>query len=220
VPAELSVQQTHFDEPVVTLTTLVCCDDAYPGDQTMCGMSFGATWVKGQCAATQTHGYLKLQLTGKPGVDASSAGQWARVLRQDGEVVAGGVATTFLREVEAATCFSIDQVSLVTGAVAPGEEQCVGEDDGERLGVRALDPALELEGQCISDLYTCEIADGRWDQTQCKSWGADAIPPEMQPPPEEAKGCGCRGEAGGAGLAAGLLALLGRGRGRRSRVRV
>lgn len=215
VPAELMVQETHFDEPVLTLTTLVCCDDAYPGDQTMCGMSYGATWIKGKCAATQTRGFLKLQLTGKPGVDASSAGQWARVLREEGEVVAGGVATTFLREVDAPTCFTIDQVSLATGEVAPGKEQCVGEAQRDRLGVRALDPAVELEGQCISDLYTCEIEDGRWDQTRCKSWGLDAMPEEMQPVPAEEKGCGCRGDAGGAGLAVGLLALLGRGRRRR-----
>lgn len=210
VPATLSVIDDFFEEPVLTLTTIVCCDDAYPGDQTMCGVSYGATWSKGQCAPTQTRGFLRLQLNGTPGVDASSAGQWARVLRQDGEVVASGPATTFLREVEAPTCFRIDQVSLATGEVAEGEEQCVGEADAERLGVRAFDPATVLEGQCISDLYTCEIEDDRWDPMQCKSWGADAHPPEPTPLPAE-DGCGCR-SGGGAGLLAALVLVGGRRR--------
>ncbi len=210
VPAKLSLQASYFDEPVLTLTTLVCCDDAYPGDQTMCGVSYGATWTKGKCAATQTRGFLKLQLTGTPGVAASSAGQWVRVLRADGKVVAGGVATTFLREVEAPTCFAIDQVSLATGEVAAGEAQCVGEADGERLGVQMLDPALAL-GQCFSDLYTCEIEDERWDPLRCASWGPDAVPPEM--PPAPASGCDCRGGAGGAWSS--LLPLLAWGRRRR-----
>ncbi|MBL8968950.1 MAG: hypothetical protein JNK56_00130 [Myxococcales bacterium] len=212
-PVTTTVMATYFDDPVVTLTTLVCCDDAYPGDQTMCGVSYGATWDDGRCAATQTRGYLKVQVTGKPGAEASSASQWARVLRQDGVVVAGGVATTFQREVEAPTCFRVDQVSLASGAVAEGEEQCVGAADRERLGVRALDPALMLGDLCISDLYTCEIEDGRWDLTRCESWGADAMPPEMQPVPEASSGCGCSEAPGGAGLMGlGVLGWLGRRR--------
>lgn len=203
VPAELSLQENYFDEPVLTLTTLVCCDDAYPGAQSMCGVSYGATWTRGKCAATQTRGFLKLQLTGAPGVDASSAGQWARVLRADGEVVAGGLATTFLREVEAPTCFAIDQVSLATGEVAAGMEQCVGEADAERLGVRAQDPTTTL-GQCSTDRYTCEIEDDRWDPLRCASWGPDAVPPVMPPAPEA--GCDCNSGAGGAWFS--LLALL------------
>jgi len=218
-PVELTAVTTYFDDPVLTLTTIVCCNDAYPGDQQMCGVSYGATWSKGACAATQTRGHLRVQLTGKPGADPASAGQWARVLRQDGEVVASGLATVFTREALAPTCFAIDQLSLATGEVAAGEERCVGE--GEELGIRPLDPAAALGDQCFSDLYTCEIEDDRWDPLRCKSWGPDAMP--SMPPgddggaaPEEA-GCGCRG--GGQGGASqggvGLLALLGLARWRR-----
>lgn len=216
-PVELTSAETYFDDPVLTLTTIVCCNDAYPGDQQMCGVSYGATWSKGACAATQTRGHLRVQLTGKPGADPASAGQWARVLRQDGEVVAGGLATVFTREAEAPTCFAIDQVSLATGEVAAGQEHCVGEDVA--LGVRPLDPAAALGDQCFSDLYTCEIDDDRWDPLRCKSWGPDAMPSgdDGGAPPEEA-GCGCRGgggEGGGEGGGLGLLALLGLVRRRR-----
>ncbi len=217
-PVELAVVETYFDDPVLTLTTIVCCNDAYPGDQQMCGVSYGATWSKGACAATQTRGYLRVQLTGKPGVDPASAGQWARVLRQDGEVVASGLATVFTREALAPTCLAIDQVSLATGEVAAGEERCFGE--GVALGLRPLDPAAALGEQCFSDLYTCEIDDDRWDPLRCKSWGPDAVPPgdDGEAPPEEA-GCGCRsvGQGGGQGVGqgVGLLMLLGLARRRR-----
>lgn len=205
----------YLDDPLLTLTTVVCCNDAYPGDQVMCGVSYGVTWSRGLCAAIATRGYLRVQLTADPLVDKASAGQWVRLLRQDGELVAGGVATTFIREIEAPACFRIDQRSMITGEVAEGTEQCFGESDADRLGTRPLDPHVEIGDQCHSDLYTCAIDEGYWDPMHCMSWGLDEAPPEDEDPmAPAASGCDCRG-AGSPLPAVLLLALAPRRRPRR-----
>ncbi len=193
VAASIDAATFHFDEPLITLTGVVCCNDAYPFDQVMCGMSYGLTWDRGLCTARETRGYLRITLTADPSADPISAGQWARVLRQDGELVAGGPATTFIREIEAPTCFRIDQRSLASGAVVEGEELCFGDADVDRLGVRPLDPKAALAGQCQSDLYTCEIEAGSWDPKHCMSWGLEDTPPPADPPASTDAGCNLRG---------------------------
>ena len=207
-PPTLATTADYFDDPLLTLTGVVCCNDAYPFDQTMCGVSYGLTWSRGHCTALETRGYLRVRLDAAPGADPASASQWARVLRQDGARVTGGTATTFVREIEAPTCFQVDQMNLATGEVAAGDERCFGDDDDiDRLGVRPLDPAAALEGQCNSDLYTCEIEDGAWDRTRCESYGVTPEPPADDPPPATDAGCGCRGAPHTAPLAVLLLAL-------------
>jgi hypothetical protein len=207
VPPTLDATASYFDDPLLTLTGVVCCDDAYPYDQTLCGVAYGLTWSRGHCTALETRGYLRVQLDAAPGADPASAGQWARVLLQDGARVTGGPATTFVREIEAPTCFQIDQMNLATGQVAAGVEQCFGDADIDRLGVRPLDPVAALAGQCASDLYTCEIAADAWDETQCESHGVTPAPPADDTPPATRDGCDCRSAPHAAPLALLLLAL-------------
>jgi hypothetical protein len=64
---------SYFDDPLLTLTGVVCCDDAYPFDQTMCGVAYGLTWSRGHCTALETRGYLRVQLDAAPGADPASA---------------------------------------------------------------------------------------------------------------------------------------------------
>jgi MYXO-CTERM domain-containing protein len=210
VPAELGAVETYFDEPVLSLTAVVCCDDAFPYDQVMCGESLGVSWSKGQCASTATRGHLRVQLTGKPGVDPATASQWVRVLRSDGEPVASGLAITYQRDLEAPTCLAIDQRSLATGEVAAGEPRCFGDEYVDRLGERPLDPAEALAGMCVTDLYTCEVDEGAWDPLLCKSWGVEAGADSDEPTaePEPTAGCACRGDGSAPPLGPLVLALL------------
>lgn len=222
VAPTLTIQPTFFNEPILTLAGVVCCDDAMPADQVLCGVSYGITWEKGQCAATETRGYLRLLLIGATEADAASSGQWVRVLLQDGERVAASVGTGFQRQVDAPACFTILQRSLATGEAVMSAEQCVGEDRADELGILAVDPVETLAGRCINDLYTCEIRSGRWDPLRCTSYGPDSMTPgdaggEAETDGQVGEGgCGCT--AAPTDAASGLLALLLLGR-RRSRRR-
>jgi MYXO-CTERM domain-containing protein len=218
----LTVKPTFFDDPILSLTTAVCCNDAMAADQLLCDVSQGITWQKGLCAATSSYGYLRVLLTAATTADPASSGQWVRVLLQDGEPVASSVGTSFQREIDAPACLAIVQRSLATGESTRTEEQCIGDDRADELGVHEVDPSAELDGFCTTDLYTCEIRSGRWDPLQCTSWYPDGMAPPADDPGDEAggpvgeRGCSCT--SGPPDAALGLLALAWLGR-RRPRQR-
>ena len=138
---ELVVQSTYFDDPVLSLTTAVCCNDAMAADQLVCGVSEGITWAKGVCAATSSRGWLRVLATAPTAADPASAGQWVRVLLQDGEAVQTSIGASFQRELDAPACLAIVQRSLATGESRTSAEQCLGDDRAGELGVRDVDPS-------------------------------------------------------------------------------
>lgn len=220
VAPELMLTEVYFDEPILSLTTVVCCDDAMPAEQMLCGAPYGVTWGKGECAPTATRGTLRVQLTASAELDEVDAGQWVRILLRDGEPIDSDIGTSFVRELEEPACFQIVLRSLATGEQRETVEQCVGADRVDQLGVRMLDPIAELAERCATDVYVCEHDGGRWDPLRCTSvepvaGSGDSGEAGGAEPPAGGEGCGCASapvDAGQGLLALGLLLLRRRGR--------
>lgn len=216
VKPELRAWTEYVAEPIYALDSLACCDGAAPREREVCGQGHGLVWSTGECAATRERARLRLDLRVSNPVDESHSGQWARRLFMDGEPLRDGLATRYTRDLTAPACFIVEQRSLATGEVALSEERCVGEDFKEPLGDLPRDPWPTLADACADDeLYTCEVADGAWDEAACTRWAGEPPPRE----PAYAGGCDCAsGETGGWTLLLGLLGLRTRrcARGRRA----
>lgn len=206
---EITAWAEYVDFPIVALDTLVCCDDAMPREQRVCGISHGLAWSQGKCAPARTRALLRVELRAAIEVGEATAAQWVWTLEQDGKQVATGFQARFTRYLAAPACFTVVLRSLATGEARAAEEQCFGQDVVEPLGEVPLDPRERLADACTGALYTCAAEGGAWDPEACAPWT-----------PEERPGGARTGCArGGPVLAGGWLGLWMLPRRRRARAR-
>lgn len=158
------------------LDTLVCCDDAFPEDYSVCGYSYEVTWFEGECAETSAVGVLDIAFALKQTVAPPTAGLLVRTLRVDGDIQRLDVGDSFWHRADKPFCASFDLRNVATGETLLGEPQCFGQNPGIVLGPQPLDPAVALAGKCVGEPYTCEVSDGspaRWDREKCTPWAPD-----------------------------------------------
>jgi MYXO-CTERM domain-containing protein len=210
---EFSGETTVQSAPQVSLATLACCEGATPSEVYF-GCGSGVDWDPAECAPTQAHGYLSVQINGQPAATGPVAGQIVYTLKVDGSVYSTGLTPQFDVFTDAPFCAVIEAQDLASGAVDAGQKHCFGEAVAGQLGPQLLDPTEKL--QCA--LEQCATDVGVWDPMMCTPYDPDAPTTsdsdgasgssgsDTAGEGDADKGCGCDVGPGGD---AGLLALVG-----------
>lgn len=162
VPVEFSGEAQVQLSPVASLATLVCCEGTAPSSGYGCGGP-DLYWDAEECAPTQGHGYLSVEISGQAAAAGPTAAQIVYTLKVDGKVDTSNLVPVFSVSRDTPFCAVIEASYLASGAVTASEERCFGEDMAAMLGPQALDPAANL--QCV--LEQCVTADNTWDPTMC-----------------------------------------------------
>jgi MYXO-CTERM domain-containing protein len=208
-----SVVQSY---PQASLSTLACCEGATPSvGYSGCGGP-DVYWDPAECAPTQAHGYLTVQITGEPAAAGPVAVQIEYSLMVNGNLHSISSVPQFSVTSDAPFCALIEAKDLASGVVTMGQKHCFGDAVVDQLGPQVLDPTQTL--QCA--LVQCMTASstGTWDPMMCTPYDPDMPPTtsasdsgggegsETAGAGEGDKGCGCDAGPGGD---AGLLALIG-----------
>jgi MYXO-CTERM domain-containing protein len=166
VPGVSTAAEVKLD-PSLRFDTIVCCDGAFPSDQSGgCGPTVG--WFEGHCAAGTNFGSLAVKATIDPAAIEAGQGQIGYLF--DGKAfVPGGNETTFTRAEP--FCGGLTAIHLMTGEVMTGPEVCVGQELADMLGEQPRDPTPDL-AMCAGEPYTCELDPNipGWDSTKCTPW--------------------------------------------------
>ena len=211
---EFSGETMVQSDPQVSLATLACCEGATPS------MGYGGCggdivyWDPLECAPTQAHGYLTVQIDGQPAAVGPAGGQIVYTLKVDGNVHSTGLLPQFSVFGDAPFCAVIEATDLASGAVDAGQKHCFGEAVAGQLGPQVLDPKEKL--QCA--LEQCATDTGLWDPMMCMPFEPDAPTSsdsdgasggsgsDTAGEGEGDEGCNCDAGPGGD---AGLLVLIG-----------
>lgn len=215
--------------PQVSLSTLACCEGATPSESYGgCGGP-GVYWDPAECAPTQGHGYLTVQISGEPAAPGPVAAQLEYSLMVDGNLHSISSVPQFSVTTDVPFCAVIEAKDLGSGAVTVGQKHCFGDAFVDQLGSQVLDPSKTLKcalEQCATDGFP-----GTWDPMMCTPFDPDAPPTTSDSDSggsggsgsdtagegEGDKGCGCdTGPGGDAGLL-GLIGVVGLARRRRRR---
>jgi len=202
-------------DPKVSLSTLACCEGATPSmGYAGCGGE-QVYWDPAQCAPTQGHGYLTVQITGEPAAPGPVAAQIEYTLMVNGNEYRTSQAPQFSFTADVPFCAVMEAKDLGSGAVTMGQKQCFGDAIADQLGPQVLDPSKTLK--CA--LEQCSTGIVQWDPMMCVPYEPDTPPTTSDSDDgsgssgadtaggdEGDKGCGCDTGPGGD---AGLLALIG-----------
>jgi MYXO-CTERM domain-containing protein len=164
---EVSAAAELVLDPWLTFETVVCCDGAFPLDQSGgCGPNVG--WFEGHCAAGTSFGSLAVAATIDPAAIEAGRGQIGYVF--DGKAFAPGASEATLSRGEP-FCAGLTAIHLMTGEVMTGSQVCVGQELADMLGEQPRDPTAEL-AMCAGEPYTCELDPNipGWDSMNCKPW--------------------------------------------------
>lgn len=171
------VESSHHVDPLESLTTLVCCDGAYPEqDSLTCDIDepINVWWDTGTCAATQGYGTVRAVESYADDIfPAHVANDLVLTLVQTdgyriGRATPGQLSASI--EHDEPFCASLDVVSLTTGERWTGPEHCHGGDLADQLDRHELDPSEGLAA-CETQAYVCEVAGDAWDPANCEPWG-------------------------------------------------
>lgn len=204
--------------PQVSLETLACCAGATPSSGYYgCG-GLEVYWDPEECAPTQAHGYLSVQLTGEPAAAGPVAAQIVYSLQVDGNLHSTALAPQFSVFGDAPFCAVIEATDIGSGVTTMGQKHCFGDAVAGQLGPQTLDPKEKL--QCALEQCATDAVPSTWDPTMCTpfepaspttsdSEGASGGPSsddDSAGENDDDKGCDCDA---GSGVDAGLLALVG-----------
>ncbi|HEY0136173.1 MAG TPA: MYXO-CTERM sorting domain-containing protein, partial [Nannocystis sp.] len=169
---EVSAVESVETTDIESLTTLVCCDGAFPEEgQFDCGYDGDYVfWNDGACAPTASQGALSVQLEAPLAVAPSTAALVVTSVRVDGEVVRTGLAPTATYSLYSPFCTEVEQRNLATGETVTSAKQCHGDAVVAQLGPQPLDPALVLAKECTGPAYVCEVTEDaypQWDPDKC-----------------------------------------------------
>ncbi|MCH9684619.1 MAG: hypothetical protein K0V04_24500 [Deltaproteobacteria bacterium] len=189
----------HEVEDVLSLSSMVCCDGAFPSAQVLdCFGEAEPQWDQGHCAAGTGYGWANGSqvITGEPLHPAVQSDLALRMVQTDGNQVRYGSPGSLgltLRNNEA-FCARLEVMSLASGQVVEGPEHCYGDDLVDQLGSHPIDPTDAL-ASCAAQPYTCEIALEAWDPKACEPWGDPAA--EDESGGEDSGGNNTGGTSGG-----------------------
>ncbi|MEM9457896.1 MAG: MYXO-CTERM sorting domain-containing protein [Myxococcota bacterium] len=170
-------ESSHHVEPIERLSTLVCCDGAYPTElATSCiDDPIEISWGTGHCASRQGRGTVRAVESFKDDVfPVHVAGDLALTLRQtDGSWIGRSAPGQLAASIEhnEPFCARLEVVSLATGEQRTGPEHCYGDDLVDQLSFHDIDPSEGLAA-CQTQAYICEIEQNTWDPDNCEPWTA------------------------------------------------
>lgn len=169
-------ESSHHVEPVERLSTLVCCDGAYPIEDfpTCVDDNIEIRWQTGHCTPREGHGTVRAIESFEDDVfPVHIAGDLALTLRQTDGIRIGRSAPGQLAasiEDDEPFCARLEVVSLTTGEQWTGPEHCYGNDLVDQLDNHEIDPSEGL-AVCQTQAYVCEIDLNTWDPDNCEPWG-------------------------------------------------
>ncbi len=165
----------HDVDSVLSLSSMVCCDGAYPYEEIGdCSADPEPTWTRGHCAAGSAFGWVDAtQSIEAANLDPAVRDDLAlRLVQTDGNQIRHGQPGSLslsMRNPEP-FCAQLEVTSLATGDSILGPEHCYGAELADTLGVHAIDPTPEL-AVCSGQPYTCEPTVDAWDPKSCEAWG-------------------------------------------------